>query len=131
MWGRLYPGHSVLGDGVGDLPGDIFVSCPPGPMAGVFAGSAGSVPRGVGMAGQEALGRVSFLREPPRTESSCTMPCCPPGAPSSRATGAAVGSPPGPAVPRGLRTGPFLEGQRSVCFWVWLRCPLKAKLQDV
>lgn len=25
----------------------------------------------------------------------------------------------------------FLEGQCSVCFWVWLRRPPKAKLQDV
>lgn len=116
----------MLGDGVGDLPGEDFVSCLPGPVTGVFAGSAGSVPWGVGTAGQEALGCVSFLREPPRTESSCTML----RAPSSRAMGAAVGSLPGPAVPLGQGTGSFLEGQCLVCFWVWLKYLPKAKLQD-
>lgn len=60
-WRCLRPGHGVLGDEVGDLPGEGFVSCPLGPVAGVSAGSAGSVLRGVGTAGQEALGRVSFL----------------------------------------------------------------------
>lgn len=110
-WGHLHPGHRVLGDGVGDLPGVVFVLCPPGPVTGIFAGNAGSVPRGVGTAGQEALGRVSFLQEPPRTESSCAMLCCPPPTPSSRATGAAMGSPPSPAIPHGLRTGPFFLGR--------------------
>lgn len=51
----------VLEDGLGDLPEDIFVLCPPGPVAAVLAGSAGSVPQGVGTACQEALGCVSFL----------------------------------------------------------------------
>lgn len=73
----------MLGDHVGGVPGESFASCPPGQIAGVFAGRAGSVPQGVGTAGQEASGRVSFLREPPWTESYCAMLRRPPRAPSS------------------------------------------------
>lgn len=36
-----------------------------------------------------------------------------------------------PACPGELRTRPVLEGQLYVCFWVWLRRPLKAKVQDI
>lgn len=53
--------QGLFEDGLGGLPEDTFVLCPPGAVAAVVAGSAGSVPQGVGTAGQEALGCVSFL----------------------------------------------------------------------
>lgn len=103
-----------LGTRLGTCPGKGLCVPPAGTSHQHFAVSVGSAPQGVGTAGQEALGRVSFLPEPPQTESSCTMLCCLPCAPSSCTASAAEGSPPGPAVPLGQRGGPFMDGHPAL-----------------
>lgn len=120
----LPPGHHVLGDGVGDLPGDTFVLCPPGPVSDVPAGSVGQR-RGLWERPARKLLGV-YLSCESLLALSHPAPCHalhpalpPPGPPCSRRLPTWLSQPLG-----------VLGGLRSVCVWFCHWCPPRTELQD-
>lgn len=122
----------MLEGGLGDLPEDTFVLCPPGAVCcSCWECRVSAAGCGNGRSGSSWVCVLPARAPPSESSYAADAALSVPRVPSSCATAAAPGSLPSPPVPCGPCTRPFLEGQLCVCFWVWLQCLPKAELPDV